>query len=76
MIKYSANTEQHRRTKHIDNKYHFVKDEVESGRVIMEYVSTEEQLADLLTKALPRRVFVKFRDLLGLDSSLSSGSVV
>lgn len=76
MIKYSANTEQHRRTKHIDNKYHFVKDEVGSGRVTMEYVSTEEQLADLLTKALPKGAFIKFRDLLGLDSSLSSGSVV
>ena len=76
MIKYSTNVEQHRRTKHIDNKYHFVKDEIEGGRVTMEYVPTDEQLADPLTKALPKGTFIKFRDMLGLGPSLSSGSVV
>lgn len=76
MIKYSTNMEQHQRTKHIDNKSHFVKDEIQGERVAMEYVPTDEQLIDLLTKALPKGTFIKFRDILGFGPSLSSGSVV
>ena len=40
------------RTKHIDIKYHFVTDEVTNGNVQLEWVSTTQQLADVLTKAL------------------------
>jgi hypothetical protein len=40
------------RTKHIDIKYHYVTDEVTSGRVRLEWISTTRQLADVLTKAL------------------------
>jgi hypothetical protein len=42
------------RTKHIAVKYAFIHDEVESGRVQLRWVPTGEQLADVLTKALPR----------------------
>lgn len=40
------------RTKHIDIKYHFVTDEVSRGNVQLQWVSTTQQLADVLTKAL------------------------
>jgi hypothetical protein len=40
------------RTKHIDIKYHFVTDEVSSGKVRLQWISTTQQLADVLTKAL------------------------
>lgn len=40
------------RTKHVDIKYHFVTDEVARGRVQLQWVSTSQQLADVLTKAL------------------------
>lgn len=40
------------RTKHIDIKYHFVTDEVSSGRVRLQWIPTTQQLADVLTKAL------------------------
>jgi hypothetical protein len=40
------------RTKHIDIKYHFVTDEVSSGRVRLQWIPTDQQLADVLTKAL------------------------
>lgn len=40
------------RTKHVDIKYHFVTDEVTRGRVQLQWVSTLQQLADVLTKAL------------------------
>lgn len=42
------------RTKHIAVKYAFIHDEVQSGRVQLRWVPTGEQLADILTKALPR----------------------
>jgi hypothetical protein len=40
------------RTKHIDIKYHFVTDEVARGSVLLQWIPTTEQLADVLTKAL------------------------
>ena len=44
----------HKRSKHIDIRHHFTREKVESGEVRLEYVATEHQLADLLTKALHR----------------------
>nr|GEX54892.1 copia protein [Tanacetum cinerariifolium] len=43
----------HSRTKHIDVRYHFIKEKVEKGIVELFFVRTEYQLADLFTKALP-----------------------
>ncbi|GJU83866.1 retrovirus-related pol polyprotein from transposon TNT 1-94 [Tanacetum coccineum] len=43
---------QHSRTKHIDVRYHFIKEQVEKGIVELFFVGTEYQLADLFTKAL------------------------
>jgi hypothetical protein len=51
-IALSENPVHHQRTKHIDVRYHFVRERVESGEVKLVYVPTEHQLADLLTKPL------------------------
>nr|GEZ19300.1 retrovirus-related Pol polyprotein from transposon TNT 1-94 [Tanacetum cinerariifolium] len=48
---------QHSCTKHIDVKYHFIKEKVEKGIVELFFVGTEYQLADLFTKALPEERF-------------------
>nr|GEW86339.1 retrovirus-related Pol polyprotein from transposon TNT 1-94 [Tanacetum cinerariifolium] len=48
----SYNPVQHSRTKHIDVRYHFIKEKVEKGIVKLFFVGTEYQLADLFTKAL------------------------
>nr|GFC42493.1 copia protein [Tanacetum cinerariifolium] len=40
-------------TKHIDVRYHFIKEKVEKGIVELFFVGTEYQLADLFTEALP-----------------------
>lgn len=42
-------------------KYHFVRERIESGDVRMEYVRTEDQLADILTKPLKRDRVEKLR---------------
>lgn len=51
-IAMSKNPIHHKRTKHIDIRYHFTREKVESGEIDLKYVSTEHQLADLLTKPL------------------------
>ncbi|GKB96077.1 hypothetical protein Tco_0982214, partial [Tanacetum coccineum] len=44
-------------TKHIDIRYHFIKEHVEKGTMELYFVGTEYQLADLFTKALPKERF-------------------
>nr|GEX74574.1 hypothetical protein [Tanacetum cinerariifolium] len=51
-IAISCNPVQHSRTKHIDVRYHFIKENVEKGIIELFFVGTEYQLADLFTKAL------------------------
>jgi len=48
-------------TKHVDVKYHFTTQEIEKGTVKLVWVQTEENQADILTKALGGPQFVKFR---------------
>nr|GFC95551.1 retrovirus-related Pol polyprotein from transposon TNT 1-94 [Tanacetum cinerariifolium] len=48
-----CNPVQHSRTKHINVRYHFIKEKVKKGIVELFFVRTEYQLADLFTKALP-----------------------
>nr|GEX07092.1 copia protein [Tanacetum cinerariifolium] len=52
-IAISCHHVQHSRTKHIDVRYHFIKEKVEKGIVELFFIETEYQLADLFTKALP-----------------------
>nr|GEV51757.1 hypothetical protein [Tanacetum cinerariifolium] len=56
-IAISCNPVQHSRTKHIDIRYHFIKEKVEKCIVELFFVRTEYQLADLFTKALPEERF-------------------
>ena len=58
----------HNRTKHIDIQYHFVREKICEGNVKFEYVPTQEQVADFLTKALPRDSFEKLRGAAGLKN--------
>lgn len=48
------------RTKHIDVRYHYIRQEVQNRRIKLEYLSTEEMPADGLTKPLSRILFQKF----------------
>nr|GEW72081.1 copia protein [Tanacetum cinerariifolium] len=56
-IAISCNPVQHSKAKHIDIRYHFIKEHVEKGTVELYFVGTEYQLADLFTKALPKERF-------------------
>nr|GEW37308.1 retrovirus-related Pol polyprotein from transposon TNT 1-94 [Tanacetum cinerariifolium] len=56
-IAISCNPVQHSRTKHIDVRYHFIKEKVKKGIIELFFVGTEYQLADLFTKALSEERF-------------------
>lgn len=60
-IKLINNPSYHKRTKHIDVKYNFIREKVELGLIKVEYVPSNEQLADILTKPLPAQVFAYLR---------------
>ncbi|GKB33725.1 hypothetical protein Tco_0873126 [Tanacetum coccineum] len=82
-IAISCNPVQHSRTKHIDVRYHFIKEQVEKGIVELFFVGTEYQLADLFTKALseewitalsgnPARRFFDIYLITGLDDGVAA----
>ncbi|XP_028220391.1 uncharacterized protein LOC114402047 [Glycine soja] len=56
----------HSRTKHIEIRYHFIRELVEHGEMKMEFCKIEEQLADIFTKPIATEKFIKFRDMLGI----------
>ena len=56
----------HEKSKHIETKYHYIRDMVQRGVVKLQYVAMEEQIADVLTKPLARVKFEYFREKLGV----------
>lgn len=56
-----------RRLKHVDIRYHFIREYVEGKRVTIVYISTNNMIADILTKPLERVKFEYFRERLGLS---------
>ncbi|CAK1579062.1 unnamed protein product [Parnassius mnemosyne] len=61
-IKLINNPVYHKRTKHIDVKYYFIREKVELGMIKINYVPSKDQLADILTKALSTQTFTYIRD--------------
>lgn len=55
-----------KRSKHIDVKFHFLRNLVWDGRYTLKQISTDQQIADVLTKGLSRTIFEKFVTLMGL----------
>nr|GEW09187.1 Gag-Pol polyprotein [Tanacetum cinerariifolium] len=67
-IALCCNNVQHSQSKHIDIKYHFIKEQVEQGVIELYFVNTEYQLADLFTKALGRDIIEFLTNKLGMRS--------
>lgn len=63
-IRLIKNPEYHKRTKHIDVKYHFIREKFNLGIFNLEHVGSADQQADILTKPLTRSSFNKLRQLL------------
>jgi len=71
---YANNQDFHMRTKHIDIRHHFCRDKVKSGEITTPYIHTDENLADLFTKALPTPRHHALVKRLGLVSGVEGES--
>nr|GEX75808.1 hypothetical protein [Tanacetum cinerariifolium] len=67
-IALCCNSVQHSRVKHIDVRYHFIKEQVENGIVELHFIRTEYQLANIFAKPLPRERFNFLIEMLGIKS--------
>ena len=66
-ISLSKNPKSHSRTKHIDIKFHYVREAVEKKEVNIIYCATEKMTADIMTKPLPKVKVEEFRSDMGLE---------
>lgn len=57
----------HGRSKHIDVRFHFIRECIERGELVIKYVGTQAQRADILTKALGRVKFEEMKTLIGVE---------
>jgi hypothetical protein len=68
-IRMADNPVEHIRTKHIDIRYHFLRDHQQKGDIEIAYVNTQNQLADDFTKPLDEKTFRKLRNELNILDS-------
>ena len=67
-IQIAQNPVQHDRTKHVEVDRHFIKEKLEAKIIKLPFVKSEDQLADVLTKAVSNRVFYNSFDKLGIEN--------
>jgi hypothetical protein len=72
-ISVTKNPVLHSKTKHIEVRYHFLRDNVEKRNIDHIHVPTEKQLADILTNPLDQATFSRLRGELGVFSFLIFG---
>jgi hypothetical protein len=65
-ISVAKNLVLHSRTKHIDDRFYFLRDHYEKGNIELRYIDTTRQLADILTKPLDQKTFVHLQGELGV----------
>lgn len=58
----------HGRSKHIETRFHFLRDQVSKGKLELDYCKTEDQLANIFTKPLKTKRFQTLRSKLGMQS--------
>ena len=70
-ISLTKNPVFHGRSKHIDIKFHYIRDLVKEDEIAMEFCKSEDQIADILTKSLKAETFYSLKQKMGMCSSES-----
>ena len=70
-ISLTKNPVFHGRSKHIDIKFHYIRELVKEREIEMEFCKSEDQVADILTKPLKAEVFNKLKEKMGMRTSES-----
>eukprot|EP00253_Pinus_taeda_P030394 PITA_30394 len=65
-IALSKNSVFHKRTKHIDTRFHYIGELVNNGEIVLEHCRTQEQVVDISTKSLDQKSFEFLRKCLGM----------
>ena len=73
-IKISKNPVLHGRSKHMDVRYHFLRNLCNDGVIDLVFCKSENQVTDILTKPLKQAVFEKLGRMLGVCSSKEAGA--
>ena len=60
----------HERSKHIDTRYHYIRECIARKEVRVEYVKSQDQAADIFTKPLKRETFIKLRSIIGVTNQV------
>jgi hypothetical protein len=76
VISMAKNPVYHSRTRHIAIKHHFIREAIEEGEVELKFCKSEEQVADIFIKALPKEKFRQFREALGVQEQHIKGENV
>lgn len=74
-IRISKDAKHHARSKHIDIRHHFLRELIAREEIKLEYVKSERNTADILTKVLPKERFILHKQGLGVNHPPTSGSV-
>ena len=69
IVALSNNSMFHKRTKHIDAKFHYIRELVNNGEIFLQHCRTEEKFADILTKPLGQNSFEYLRKCLGMTDN-------
>ncbi|KAE8721174.1 hypothetical protein F3Y22_tig00016637pilonHSYRG00095 [Hibiscus syriacus] len=65
-IELAKNPVNHERSKHIDVRFHFIRDHVKEGSVELVHVASQDQVADIFTKPLPKVLLDKCKKMIGM----------
>jgi hypothetical protein len=66
-ISLCKNPVHHERSKHIDTRFHYIRECIEEGMIEVQHVNTNDQLADILTKSLGKQKFIEMRKKVGVQ---------